>query len=113
MSHHILSGSLPPEGSSMQGRHSRTPLPSNPVDIDQSARRADVDADGYTGSSVEDEFYSPRSSPATLSAVEGRAEAASQETPKKPAIPRERFYTPRAPTPEFLRKMVSTQSSWF
>lgn len=105
MSHHILSGSLPPEGSSMQGRHSRTPLPSNPVDIDQSARRTDTDADGYTGSSVEDEFYSPRSSPATLSAVEGRAEAASQETPKKPAIPRERFYTPRAPTPEFLRKM--------
>ena len=52
-------------------------------------------------------FISPRSSPTPLSPMEGGAEAASQEVLKPPVAPKERFFTPRAPTPEFLRKMVN------
>jgi len=112
VSHHIFSGAFTQEGPSMQGQSSRTPAHSDPVDIDSSPRNANADADdvGYPGSSVEDEFYSPRSSPTPLSPMEGGAEAASQEVLKPPVAPKERFFTPRAPTPEFLRKMLEEEA---
>lgn len=103
MSHHILRGRFTQGASSVQGQSSGSPLHSDPVNIDLSSRNADADDVGYPGSSVEDEFfYSPRSSPTSISPMEGR-EAAS---PKTPAAPKERFFTPRAPTPEYVRKMV-------
>ena len=109
MSHHILSGSHTQGGPSMQGQRSRPPRHSDPVDIDQSLQNANVDTDDlYPGSSVEDEFYSPRSSPAPMSPMNNRAEAASPESAKTPVMPKERFFTPRAPTPEYLRKMVNS-----
>ena len=114
VSHHILSGPFAQGFSSMQGQGSRTSAHSDPVDIDLSSRKANADADdvGYPGSSVEDEFYSPPSSPTPMSPMNG-GEAASQEDPKTPAAtPKERFFTPRAPTPEYLRKMVNGHLDW-
>lgn len=105
VSHRIISGPLSQGVSSMQGETSGTSAYSDPVDINTSSRKyASVDAEdvGYTGSSVEDEFYSPRSSPTPFSPVDGR-ESASQDVPKPP---KEHFFTPRAPTPEYLRKLV-------
>lgn len=110
MSHHILSGSHAQGGHSMRGQRPRTPRQSDPVDIDQSLQNANADADDleYPGSSLEDEFFSPRSSPAPMSPMNNRAEAASPEGQKTPAMPKERFFTPRAPTPEYLKKMVNS-----
>lgn len=110
MSHHILSGSHAQGGPSMRGQRSRTPRQSDPVDIDQSLQNANADASDleYPGSSLEDEFYSPRSSPAPMSPMNNRAEAASPEGQKTPAMPKERFFTPRAPTPEYLKTMVNS-----
>ena len=109
VSHRIISGPLSQGVSSMQGETSRTSAHSDPVDIDTSScKYASVDAEdlGCTGSSVEDEFYSPRSSPTPFSLVDG-GESASQDVPKSS---KEHFFTPRAPTPEYLRKLVKNMS---
>ena len=110
MSHRIISGS---QGvSSMQGETSGTSAHSDPVDINTSSRKyasGDAEDVGYTGSSVEDEFYSPRSSPTPFSPVDGR-ESASQDVPKPP---KEHFFTPRAPTPEYLRKLVKMSCDFY
>ncbi|XP_078359070.1 BLOC-3 complex member HPS1-like [Oculina patagonica] len=103
VSHRILGGPSTPLGSSAQGHSSRTPKHSNPVDIKRSKQNAEADEAGYPGSSIEDElFYSPLPSPTSS---DGR-ETAAQELPKTPATPRENFFTPRADTPDYVKKML-------
>lgn len=112
VSHRIISGPLSQGVSSMQGETSGTSAHSDPVDINTSSRKyasGDAEDVGYTGSSVEDEFYSPRSSPTPFSPVDGR-ESASQDVPKPP---KEHFFTPRAPTPEYLRKLVKMSCDFY
>lgn len=112
VSHHILSGPIAQGFSSMQGQGSRTSAHSDPVDIDLPSRNANADADdiNYPGSSIEDEFYSPPSSPTPTSPMNGR-EATSQEDLKTPAAtPKERFFTPRAATPDYVKKMMEEEA---
>lgn len=76
---------------------------SDPVDISPSPQKAEPEDAAYLGSSVEDElFYSPRSSPVFS---DGR-EAAAQDLTKTPVALKEHFFTPRAGTPEYLKKLV-------
>ena len=114
VSHHILSGPIAQGFSSMQGQGSRTSAHSDPVDIDLPSRNVNADADdiNYPGSSIEDEFYSPPSSPTPTSPMNVR-EATSQDDLKAPAAtPKERFFTPRAATPECVKKMVNSHLDW-
>lgn len=109
VSHRILGGPYTPWGSSAQGRSSKTAVHSNPVDIKKSEQNAEAEEAGYPGSSMEDEFfYSPQSSPTPS---DGK-ESAARELPKTPATPKEHFFTPRADTPDYLKKMVSSYFAW-
>ena len=105
VSHHIVGGPLPQWSSSVQGQSSRTSMHSNPVDIKKSKQNAETEEAAYPGSSMEDEyFYSPRSSPIPS---DGK-ESAAQALPKTSATPKEHFFTPRAATPDYFKKTVST-----
>lgn len=83
---------------------SKTSAHSDPVDIDLSSRRENGQSEdvGYPCSSVEDEFYSPPTTPTRMSPVLKRTETAAKTT-----VLKENFFTPTASTPEILRKMVN------
>lgn len=105
--HHILSGPLPKEDCSVPGQHTRIRrVHSDPVDISPSPQKAEPEDAAFLGSSVEDElFYSPRSSPVFS---DGR-EAAAQDLTKTPVALKEHFFTPRAGTPEYLKKLMEDE----
>lgn len=105
VSHHILSGPSTDDGCAVREQHPRVGrVHSDPVDISPPQRKAEPEEAAYAGSSVEDElFYSPRSSP-ILSV--GKEAAAQGLTPKTPLSLKEHFFTPRAGTPDYLRKKV-------
>ena len=95
----------------MQRHCSVTSTHSNPVDIKKSSQRTNEGTEDlcYPGSSLEDEFYSPPSSPTRMSPIQKRAEATSKTG--KTTILKEHFFTPTASTPEILRKMVKSAMS--
>lgn len=101
---HLFSLSLKQEDHSMYGESSKTSAHSDPVDIDLSSRRENGQSEdvGYPCSSVEDEFYSPPTTPTRMSPVLKRT-----ETTAKTTVFKENFFTPTASTPEILRKMVN------
>ena len=106
ISHHILSSPSTNEGCAEQERHPKVGrVHSDPVDIRAPQRKAEPEDTAYAGSSVEDElFYSPRSSPIPS---EGREATAQELTPKNPLTLKEHFFTPRADTPDYLKRKVS------
>lgn len=108
--HHIFADSLKQEGPYMQRHCSVTSTHSNPVDIKKSSQRTNEGTEDlcYPGSSLEDEFYSPPSSPTRMSPIQKRAEATSKTG--KTTILKEHFFTPTASTPEILRKMRAEET---
>ena len=101
---HFFSLSPKQEDHSMCGESSKTSAHSDPVDIELSSRREDGQSEdmGYPCSSVEDEFYSPPTTPTRMSPV-----LKGTETTAKTPVLKENFFTPTATTPEILRKMVN------
>jgi len=105
---HFFSLSPKQEDHSMCGESSKTSAHSDPVNIELSSRRENGQSEdmGYPCSSVEDEFYSPPTTPTRMSPV-----LKGTETTAKTSVLKENFFTPTATTPEILRKMRRSEET--